>query len=353
MGGYAVRRIVQAFVLVFLSSLAIFFTLHLVPGGPFDYLIEEFPRSRTIAIQVERLNRLIGIDRPIYEQYIVWVQHLLTEGDLGNPWKMGAGHSVMGVIMSRLPYTLLLMLISAVIAMCIALPIGIYSGVHQYSRSDYLLTFFAFFGTSMPTFWFGVVMIYFFSVALGWLPSGGVGSASLLASDSGGDIVGLLARVFTLGRSNQQMAGHEATVLVDGVKHLILPVAVIALVSTARWSRYTRSAMLEVLRQDYVRTARAKGVRETVVINKHAFRNALIPVVTVMGLEVPALFAGTIVAEIIFAWPGMGRLYFDGVRALDWPLVQGILVIGAFLVIFSNLATDLLYAVIDPRIRYS
>jgi peptide/nickel transport system permease protein len=227
-------------------------------------------------------------------------------------------------------------------------PIGIYSAIHQYSFTDYLVTGLAFFGQSMPTFWTGLLAMSVFAVALGWLPVGGVRSTGMP-----GDIVEVIGRALSLGTLHPRLEGREWEVLADGLKHMALPAAVLIFFSLAQWIRFTRTAMLEVLRQDYMRTARAKGLLQKTIILKHGLRNALIPLITILALTIPALFAGAIITESIFSWPGMGRMFIDAIAGVDWPVVQGVLVISAALVIFSNLLADILYAVVDPRIQYS
>jgi len=186
-----------------------------------------------------------------------------------------------------------------------------------------------------------------FAVMLGLFPTSGVREAG-----AKGDIIEALARILTFGRLYPDLAGLEVKSIVDGLRHVALPTLVLTYFNMAQWARYTRSSMLEVLRQDYMRTARAKGLRERVVILKHGLRNALIPLITILALTIPNLFGGAIITETIFSWPGMGRMFIDAISNVDWPVVQGLLVISAFLVVFSNLLADVLYAVVDPRIQY-
>ncbi len=346
MRNFVIRRVFTAFILLFFISALIYFILNLVPGGPFDLLKASNPRIT--ADHIRRLNALLGLDKPWYERYFLWLGNL-AQGNWGNSWTVQAGTSVSSLILYRLPYTVLLMGVSLFFSLVIAIPIGVYSAVRQYSWADYIVTALAFFGASMPTFFFGILMIVLFAVALGWFPaSGGVHSALLP-----GDIVDVIRRTVTLGGTNPDIAGREFEIFVDGLKHLFMPAVVLCLFNLAGYSRYVRSSMLEVLKQDYMRTARAKGVVERVVIIKHGLRNALIPVVTIIMLSIPGLFTGAIVTETIFSWPGMGRLFIDGISQVDWSLVQGILVIEAFLVVTCNLLADVMYAVIDPRIQYS
>jgi peptide/nickel transport system permease protein len=317
---YLVRRLFQMVVLMLAISALVFLIINFAPGGPFDTLV--FGTGQVSQAQIDRLNDLIGLNKPWYERYVIWLVNVV-QGDWGTSWGVAYGQPVTTIIFDRLGATLLLMGVSTLIAIAIAIPIGIYSAVRQYSWADYLVTAFSYFGLAMPTFWFGIMLMIVFSVYLGWLPTSGM---------------------YTPGQEGDP---------IDLLRHLAMPVTVLALIEVAVVSRFMRSAMLEVLSQDYLRTARAKGLRETVVIVRHAIRNALIPVITVIGLRVPVLFAGAVVTEAIFSWPGMGQIFFQAVLASDWPVVQAIIVITAFLVIVSNLVADLLYAVVDPRIRYA
>ncbi len=245
---------------------------------------------------------------------------------------------VADLINSRLIPTLLLMGISNVLAILIALPIGIYSAVKQYSRFDYVVTTVTFFGSAMPTLFLGIMGILFFAIlfkdlGLPYLPTG-------LAESNRDTTVPLFGTI---------VAGSFK----DHIWHLILPVSVLTFVSLTAWSRFIRSSMLEVLRQDYVRTARAKGLVEQVVINKHALRNALIPFVTLLAGLLPAIFAGAIITETVFSWPGIGRLYIDALRASDYPVSLAILLITTVLTLLGFLMTDILYTVVDPRIKFS
>ncbi len=346
MRNYIIRRLFQAFILLIFISALIYLILNLVPGGPFDLLRTSNPH--VTADHIRRLNALLGLDKPLYERYFIWLNNLV-HGDWSNSWTVSIGSPVSALILARLPYTVLLMGLATLISILVALPIGVYSAVKQYSWADYLVTALSFFGASMPTFFFGILMIVIFAVGLHWFPAaGGVSTPGLP-----GNIIDVIRRVLTLGQSDPGIAGREGEIFLDGVKHLIMPAAVLSLFNLSQYSRFVRSSMLEVLRQDYMRTARAKGVVERVVILKHGLRNALIPVVTIIMLAIPGLFTGAIVTETIFSWPGMGRLFIDGISQVDWPLVQGILIITALLVVLCNLLADISYALIDPRIQYS
>jgi peptide/nickel transport system permease protein len=260
--------------------------------------------------------------------------------DFGTSWKLAPRQSVTGLIQTRLGNTVTLMTTATVFSLLVAIPIGIYSGVHQYSKVDYAVTTFAFFGSAMPVFWFGLMLILVFSHGfktwgLPFMPSGGT------QLDRAAPAGSLLALMNTTPGS-----------LVDRVVHIILPATMLSLVYLAGWSRYMRSSMLEVLRQDYVRTARAKGLIERVVIIKHALRNALIPIITIVVFTIPGIFGGATLTETVFGYPGIGRLYFDALNTSDWPVVMAILFISAILVVFATLLGDILYTVVDPRIRF-
>jgi peptide/nickel transport system permease protein len=260
--------------------------------------------------------------------------------DFGFSWRLSPSQPVSELIKTRLGNTLLLMTTATVVSLLVAIPIGVYSGVHQYSKVDYAVTTFAFFGSAMPVFWFGLMLILLFSHGfkqwnLPFMPSGGVTS---VRTPPDGSLLSL--------------ASVEPGSLVDRLVHLILPALMLSLFSMASWSRYMRSSMLEVLRQDYVRTARAKGLIERVVIVKHAMRNALIPVITIVVFQIPGIFGGATITETIFQYPGIGRLYFDALGFNDWPVVMAILFITALLVVFATLLGDILYTIVDPRIRF-
>jgi peptide/nickel transport system permease protein len=321
MRNYLLRRFVQMVVLLLFVTAMIYFILNLFPGGPFEeVLFTADPRDADPA-NVARLQEMLGLDRPWHEQYLSWLGDLLT-GNWGTSWVMAVGVPVGDLIKQRLGNTLQLTILATIVSLALGLAIGIYSAVKQYSVGDNVATAFSFAGQSMPTFWFGLLLIIIFAVRLRWLPAGDI--------------------------STPGMSGD----LVDRLQHLILPVAVLSLIQVALWSRFVRSSMLEVLRQDFLRTARAKGVPERMVLGKHALRNALIPVITVVGLDIPNIFSGAIITETIFNFPGMGKLYFDSVLRHDIPVSMGVLALIAFLVIASNLLADVLYAVVDPRIRY-
>ncbi len=364
MTSFIIRRVFQSFILLFFISVLIYVVLNIVPGGPFDML--KLANPRLGQSHIDRLNALLNLDKPVlpgqycpkvdgqqqpcrFDQgrYVRWLSRVV-QGDFGQSWTMQTGTPVLQMIWGRVGYTVLLMSISTFLAIALAVPIGIYSAVKQYSIMDYVATALAFFGQSMPTFWTGLMAMAIFSVALGWFPTSGVREAG-----APGDVIEAFSRILSFGRTYPDLAGKEWPTILDGLRHVALPALVLTYFNMAGWVRYTRTSMLEVLRQDYMRTARAKGLRENVVILKHGLRNALIPLITILALTLPALFAGAIITETIFSWPGMGRMNIDAISNVDWPVVQGLLVIEAFLVVFCNLLADVLYAVVDPRIQYS
>ena len=265
----------------------------------------------------------------------------IFRGDFGTSWRLSPSQPVSELLMSRLGNTMRLMITATVLSLIIAIPIGIYSGVHQYSKADYAVTTFAFFGSAMPVFWFGLMLILVFAVGfkdagIPYMPSGGV---ALVRTAPPGSLEAMLD--VTPGST------------VDRIIHIILPASMLSLAYMAGWSRFMRSSMLEVLRQDYVRTARAKGLLQRAVIYKHALRNALIPIITIVVFQIPGFFGGATLTETVFSYPGIGRLYFEALGANDWPIVMAILFITAILVVFATLLGDFLYTIVDPRIRFS
>jgi peptide/nickel transport system permease protein len=261
--------------------------------------------------------------------------------DFGTSWSVARGQAISGIIQSRLGNTIKLIAASTLISLLVAIPVGIFSAVKQYSKLDYAVTTFTFFGTAMPVFWLGLMLILIFSIkfrewGIPYLPAGGVTSVRIPSDGS-------LLRVLKIQPGDW----------VDQAVHMILPTITLSLLQMAGWSRYMRASMLEVLRQDYVRTARAKGLAERMVIVKHAMRNALIPIVTIVVFTIPALFGGATITETIFSWQGMGRLYFDALGKDDWPLVMVVLFINSVLTVIATLVGDILYTVVDPRIRYN
>jgi peptide/nickel transport system permease protein len=276
---------------------------------------------------IARIKANMGLDKPVWQQYLIWIGlmrtsqgelHGLLQGELGVSYIDQT--SVTKNILDRLPNTLLLSLTSLIVSLGIALPVGVWSAVKQYSTFDNVSTVLSTAGVSIPSFWFGLIAILFFSVKLRWLPSGGM---------------------YTLG--GEKSIG-------DLLKHLLMPAAILSVLNVAGWNRYIRASVLEVIRQDYVRTARSKGLTERVVIMVHTLRNALIPVVTLLGLTLPGLVSGSLITETIFGWPGMGRLAFHAATKRDYPIIMGALVMSTVLVILGNLLADVAYGFLDPRV---
>ncbi|AZR72931.1 hypothetical protein BBF96_05710 [Anoxybacter fermentans] len=322
MSTYIIRRILQFIPVLFLISLVSFILLINMPGDPIDMLMMSDPNITPEDIAA--LKKVYGLDQPFYLRYLRWIKRVLS-GDLGfsRQYKL----PVLEIIKRNLGNTVLLIGSSFIIALTFAIPIGIFSAVKQYSIWDYFWTVYAFFGFSMPSHWFGLLVIYLFAVKLGWLPPAGFRSVSVEP--------GLI------------------NLILDRIRYLILPAFTLGLISMAGWMRYMRSSMLEVIREDYIRTARSKGLSEKVVIYKHALRNALIPLITLIMLAIPGIFGGAIITEAVFAYPGMGRLFIHSINAHDTFITMAIVMFLAILTVIFNLIADICYALIDPRIRYS
>ena len=324
MPGYILKRTLFMIPLLLGITLVCFFVMHLAPGLPTDLQTQMNPKS-TVEMK-ERLKTLYELDKPVHEQYWSWIKKL-SHGDLGISFSSDH-RPVAAKIMERLPITIILEFLSLIIIIAIAVPIGVLSAVHQDSIFDKVTGVLVFIGFAVPTFWLALLMMIFFGIHLGWLPISGLRSLNY-------EYLTLWAQ------------------FVDLAKHLVLPVFISAFGGLAGLSRYMRANMLEVIRQDYIMTARAKGLSERDVIYKHALRNALLPAITILGLSIPGLIGGSVIFETIFAIPGMGQLFYMSVMARDYPTVMGILLIGAILTLLGNLIADVSYAVADPRIRIS
>ncbi len=311
-------------------SVIIFIVLAVAPGDPVDLLIFGNPKVRPE--DVARLKHLYGLDQPLYIRYFKWLWAAL-HGDLG--YSRTYKQPVFSLMFSRVGNSLWLQIPAFLLALSVAVPVGIYSALHQYSPIDYAATFFTFFGVSIPAFWFGIMMIYGFAV---WHPWTTLPLLEWLKLPAGG---------FSSSGINEGLAFY-----LDRLRYMLLPTVVLSMLFMAGYTRYTRSSMLEVVRQDYVRTARAKGLPNSVVINKHALKNAMIPLVTIIALSIPALFAGAPLTETVFGWPGVGQLFVSSVLAADFAVAQGTIIFLAALVIVFNLLADIAYAFLDPRIRY-
>lgn len=330
MATYALRRVLQMIPLLFLISLVIYGLTALQPGDPVDQLI--FGNPRITPEDIARLREAYGLNTPWYERYWSWLMRALS-GEFGYSRDFGIP-ATQFIFQQRLPNTLLLTIPALILSTLIAVPLGIFSAVRQYSLPDYVLTFLSFVAFSAPVFWIGVMALYLFAV---WFPqvTGGV-----IALPPGG-----------LG-SVDPSAGFWPYWL-DRLKYLIMPLSILMLREIASTMRYMRSSFLEVVNQDFVRTARAKGLPNRTVLFKHALRNSLIPIVTILGLSIPGLFGGAVITETVFSWPGMGQALINSLVSKDFNVLMLCLMMLAFLVVFFQLITDLLYAVVDPRIRYS
>jgi peptide/nickel transport system permease protein len=302
---YVVKRLLSTIPVLFGISLLLFFMLRMLPGDPAQVLAGQMATPE----EIENIRHQLGLDRPIHVQYAFFLSRLALF-DLGRSAR--TQNPVTEEIWARLPNTILLAVVAIALACLFGIPAGIVSAVRPYTWTDYVVTFSALFGISMPVFWLGLMLVVVFSVMLNWLPAGGTGSW----------------------------------------KHVILPSLTLAALMVAFIARMTRASMIEVLSQDYTTTARSKGLKEQVVIIKHALKNALIPIITVVGLQFGLLLGGAVLTETVFAWPGLGRLIVDSILARDYPVIQGAILVFGLLYILVNLIVDLVYAYVDPRIRY-
>lgn len=320
MGRYIVGRLLQAVPLLLGITLVVFL-LFQAAGDPLAMYVDD---PRISAEDLARLSAYYGFDKPLHMQFLSWLGKVL-QGDLG--YSFAASRPVSHMILERLPNTLLLMFAAMILQLIVVMPLGIYSATHQYSRGDFIITAFAFFAYAMPSFWLGLMAIMIFGVffkswGLPYLPTGGMYSLS-----EGPSLLGIL-------------------------RHMVLPTVVLGLVYAAPYIRYLRSSMLEVMRQDYIVSARAKGLPEVKVLYRHALKNAAIPAFTVFMLQIPHKFGGSLIIEQVFAWPGIGRLFWEYSVRHDYPVVMAILLMVSVLVVITNLITDIVYVYLDPRIRY-
>lgn len=314
---YILRRLLISVPLLFGITIIIFILADQMPG---DAVLAMISDETPLAEELIELRRgQLGLDQPLPVQYARWMGQVLR-GNLG--FSFHSGEPVTQVIGSRVVATLELMGAALLVAIVVGVTLGVVSALKQYSVLDYALTFFGFAGISVPGFFVALILIYIFALQLGWLPSSGITTAG------------------------------EDFSLWDNLQHLILPALSLALFRTAIFMRFARSSMLEVINQDYLRTARAKGLRERVIVVRHAFRNALIPIVTIIGMTIPLLFAGSVIIETIFQWPGIGMLFISAVTDRDAPVIMGYVLISAVLVLTANLLTDVVYSWLDPRVRY-
>lgn len=333
MWAYTARRLLGIIPVLFGISLLVFLFLHLIPGDPAVVMLGERAEPERIAALREKL----GLERPLWEQYLFFVGNLL-QGDLGT--SIFNQLTVKEQLARRWPATFELAIAATLFAVIIGIPFGILAAIRKNSLIDNLATSFSLLGVSLPVFWLGLLLVYLFAVNLQWLPAGGrlsIDVDALFKPITGFYVLDALFQPQTFW---------------DVAKHLILPAITLGTIPLAILTRITRSAMLEVLSQDYVRTARAKGLSERVVIWRHAFKNALLPVITIIGLQFGTLLGGAILTETIFSWPGIGSWIYEGILNRDYPVVQGGVIFVALVFVIVNLVVDLSYALLDPRIQY-
>jgi|SRR5690625_3117423 len=313
---YIIRRILLSIPLLFGISIIGFGIVYMAPGSPTAMFVDPTISYEAQQAFIERY----GLDDPIYKQYLTWLGQML-QGNFGYSL-IKQGMPVSEMILARLPNTLLLMVSSTILAFLISIPFGIISASRPYTKTDYSITTISFFGLATPNFWLGLMLIMVFSVHLQWFPTGGVATIN------------------------------EPFSIIDRLHHLILPAFVLATADMAGLTRHTRSSMMNVLDQDYIRTARAKGFRRNKVIYKHGLRNGLLPLITIFGLMLPSFVGGTVITEKIFNWPGIGLLFIDATFQRDYPVIMAGTMISSALVVVGNLVADILYAIVDPRIEY-
>lgn len=318
MFNYTIKRLLQALIVLIGVTVVIFVLIHMAPGDP---LLQSMDPSVSAEVREEMLEK-IGYYDPVHIQYFKWVGRAIS-GDLGYSIKFKKPVSM--VIMEYLPNTLLLGIVSMILSIAIAIPAGIVSATKKNSITDYIVTVFSFLGLSIPAFFFGLLLIKWFAYDIAIFPVSGM---------------------ISIGKKLSGMSRY-----LDILRHLVLPALVLALLQTATLMRYTRSSMIEVIDQDYIRTARAKGVKEKYVIYRHAFRNALISIITIITMQIPFLFSGAVLTETIFVWPGIGIINYNAIIGRDYPLIMGIMLLLAVIILASNFLADILYAVADPRIR--
>ena len=319
MSRYLATRAVQTAVTLVLMSLVVYLLIGLMPGDPIDMMISGDPTMTSA--DAARLRAAYGLDKPLFERYLAWLFQAL-QGNFG--YSRSYGQPVLTVLWPRLLNTLLLAGSAFILSIAIALPLGIWAAAHPRSRADYLINLFCFAGISVPPFWLALLLIMLFAVTLGWLPAGGM--------------------------ADVRPGTAWASALADQLRHLILPVVTLTLVQLSSYTRFMRGAMIEVLRQDYIRTARAKGASETVVRWRHAFRNAFTPVLTILALSFGGLLSGALITETMFAWPGMGKAIYQAILENDYNLALVGLLIATMATIAGNLLADLAYAWVDPRV---
>ncbi|GAB4532126.1 MAG: ABC transporter permease [Anaerolineae bacterium] len=314
---YLIRRVLISIPLLLGITIIIFVLANLMPGDAVGAMMTDQAILSAETMELQRAR--LGLDQPLFIRYLLWMKQLLR-GNMG--YSYISGRPIAQAIGERILPTLELMGVSLIFSLIIGVTLGIISALKQYSALDYVLTVFGFAGISMPVFFVGMLLMYFFALELRWLPTSGMATPGMPFS------------------------------VTDNLKHLLLPALAISVLRVATFMRYARASMLDVLRSEYLVTARAKGLQERIVLIRHALRNALIPIITVVGLTLPALIAGAVFIETIFQWPGMGRLFITAVTYRDYPMIMGVALLTTVMVLFSNLLVDVTYALVDPRIRY-
>ena len=320
MTAYIIKRLYGALPVIFLITIFSYIIILSAPGDPTDMMIS----PRTTPSERERIKSNLGLDKPVYIQYSIWLKNIVIKGDMG--YSLINSRPVLENILERFPATLLLMLTAYLLSLIISVPVGIISAVKKGSVFDNVFTLFSFLGLSMPSFWIALMAIYFFGLKLGWFP--------------------------TLGMSSLE-GGCLFYGITDVLWHLVLPASILAFRNLADWTRYIRSSMINVLKMDYIRTAEAKGLSERYVIYRHGLKNAMLPLITLMGLTLPDILSGAYIIEYIFSWHGMGRLGIEAIFHRDYPMIMGNILFSSVLVIICNLIADIIYAWADPRIRYN
>ena len=322
MAAYIIRRLIQTVLVLIVLSFVTYAMMGLMPGDPLDIACSANPDCTTE--NLDQMKEMLGLNDPIYVRYGKWLGGFV-QGDLGysRTYRVPASQ----ILTPRIGNTMILGFLTMLVSLVIAIPLGVFASLKQHSKLDYAINMFAFAGISAPSFWLGLILIIIFSVQLEWLPASGV------------ETIGI-------DKSN------FFAVVMDRAKYLILPVTALSLLTIASWVRYTRSSMLETLRMDYIRTARSKGLTEAEVIRKHALRNALLPVVTVVALSFRLIFSGAVITEKVFAYQGVGSLMFDSIMANDFNVAMCCFLMICLAVLLMNLLADVLYAYLDPRITY-
>lgn len=312
---FLLKRVIRVVPLVVLASMVVFALLHLAPGGPTGVMSGN---PKVTEVDMERIREHYGLDRPLPIQYCYWFRQVFLRFDFGTSYVNGRPVSEM--ILERVPATLELMGTAFALACCFSIAVGVLSAVRKNGFFDNLFSIVSTVGMSVPVFWLGLMAIGVFSLKLGILPAGG---RTTLGEESG---------------------------LLDHCRHLVLPAVVLSLAYFASWSRYLRTGLIEAIRRNFIRTARAKGLSESVIVLKHALKNAVIPLIAIVTMQIPTLFTGAVLTETVFSWPGMGRFFYEGLQRYDYTRVLGVVVVSTLLIILFNLAGDLLCMAVDPRI---